>query len=231
MVQREELEKETKVFSRLTEELVADLQPVKPVRLGLFYVFGAGVGLVAICLMLVVLGPRSDLAGQLGSSSFLAVLAALSFVAISSVVLAVRVSIPGRRINRLLALTVVVAPPVLALTVFLLSPWGGSWPGWDGIVMGFRKCTGSIVVTAALPWAATVALLHRLAPFRYMLAGVFAGLSALTMGAVGLHFSCPVGNSFHLAFSHYLPLSVLSFAAGIPAAFLFRAMDGYRGQR
>ncbi len=52
---------------------------------------------------------------------------------------------------------------------------------------------------------------------------MFAGLSAFLAGALITELHCPEGSSYHLAFGHYLPISVLSALACIAAAVILRS--------
>jgi hypothetical protein len=172
--------------------LAADTAPVPrrsaPAQIGI--ALAAGVVLAAGA-MLLMLGPRPDLAQAVAGPPFWlkllfpVALAAASFSALT------RLAVPGVRAR---AGAVAVAVPLVllwlvAVAAYVAAPpperaalvWGQTW----------RVCTLNIVMIAIPVFAATLFALRRLAPTRLALAGACAGVLGGAAGAAVYAFHCP----------------------------------------
>jgi hypothetical protein len=206
----------------LIDRLVDDLHPVRPASLALVYAltFSAQVVVVAGAafwkglgveeLLRIYQGPMPILMAVLGVGGVLAALGAA------------RLSLPGRHVSAGRTAATLAIPAVLALGVVLLRPWGGDWRGAVAHWSEGLGCTVDIVSIAIPAWLLTVALLVRLAPLSPWRTGLLAGASALLQGALVMQLVCPVGDCFHLAISHYLPVAVLAVATGVLAGWVLR---------
>jgi hypothetical protein len=175
----------------LIDRLTQDLSPVDrhaAVRRMLLWL-GGGVVLSAL-MMLVILGPRPDIAQAAGSFSFWMKLAFMTAIAALAWVVARRLSAPGRDagfwpwlIGAVLALLFLGGAFQLIMTPAgeRLSLWlGYSWstcPTWVLLL--------SLPVMAALMWA-----IRAMAPTRLRLAGLAAGIAAGGFGAAIYSFYC-----------------------------------------
>jgi hypothetical protein len=98
---------------------------------------------------------------------------------------------------------------LLALTAAGAVGFAGSGSaGGRLLATAWMSCASAEVLLSLLPLATTLWLLTRLParPLRTLL----AGLSAATVGLLGLHLSCPVGTVTHLLGAHVLPWLALA---------------------
>jgi hypothetical protein len=209
------------------DDIVRGLEPVRPVRLGLLL---AGLIVVEVAVLLgmpAVWGWRSDLSQQLVDPAFLFVLTVLLVAAALSAWCALRMAIPGRDVPRARLWLLFGVPVAAAFLVVSLAPWGGSWQGIGPLWDGCWACIGVTAITALVPWVFVVVLVARLAPFRTLRVGMYAGLTAFLIGAAVTELHCGSGDAYHLAFGHYLPVAVLASITGfVVSAYLRRRGSG-----
>ena len=206
----------------LIDSLVAELRPVRPVSYARIVLGCLVVEAVVAVVALWAYGVRPDLGTRLGEPGFLAVLATLCLAAVGSAAVAVRSAIPGREARPSAARPLLAVPIVLTLLVLLFAPWGRAWPGWSRLVEGCWSCVGLTFASGVVPWIITVAVLSRLAPLRELRSGLFAGFAAFLVGALVTELHCPVADSYHLAFAHYLPIALLSCLTATLAVVVLR---------
>ena len=212
--------------SNTTKQLVHDLQPVSPVRLPFSIGLCLAIQVVAVLLGSYASGFRLDLAERLMEPSFVIVLSALIVGAVASAVVALRSAIPGRGAGNRTSGLLVALPVMLALIVGILAPWGGRWTSLPQIWGGCAGCVALSSTSAVVPWIVVMILVGRLAPLKYLRSGVYAGLAAFLVGAIVTQLHCPAGDAYHLVIGHYLPVSVLSAATSIFAAWVLRLRVG-----
>jgi len=200
--------------AEIIDRIVSDLEPVRPVRLRSFFLALFAVELLILISTPVLFGWRTDIAKQLADPAFVFVLTVLLVAAALSGWSALRMSVPGREVGGTPLSVLFAVPLVAALLVVIVSPWGGSWPGFSALMDGCWACIGVSTVTAVVPWIVGVVLVARLAPLRALRVGVFAGLSAFLVGAAVLQLHCGSNDAYHLAFGHFLPVAVLALLTG-----------------
>ena len=194
----------------LIERLVADLRPIAPGTVLRRIAVGAGVGLAASAvLMLVLLGPRQDFLEALSTeaywlkSAYTLLLTACGFWAVA------RLSRPaGEGIAPgLLAAALVSAFAGLALSRLIAAPAALQ----SGLVLGKSAlaCPWLIALLAAPVLAGLFWAIRGLAPTLLRAAGFGAGLMAGAVGAWVYAFHCPEGA---------IPFIALWYTAGIAIA-------------
>jgi hypothetical protein len=155
--------------------------------------------------------------------AFASLVVALVLGALAAAWIASRLAFPGRAVShggsRLLAMF----PVLLAAAVLVAAPWGGHWQSWARMSVESAGCIAVVVMTAALPWGATLYLMGRLAPLNELRAAMFTGLSALFVGSLVVQLHCPANSSYHLAFAHLLPVLVVSLLSCLAAVAVLRA--------
>jgi hypothetical protein len=172
--------------------LVADGRAVDPaaVARGFHARLGLGVAL-AVAAMLLVLGPRPDLAAAATLPMFWAKLALPAAVGLAAWGLVRRLGHPGMRLGRVPAAAL--APVALVWAAGALVLWQAA-PGQRlALLLGqtWAQCPATIALLSLPPLAAAVLALRRLAPTRPTLAGAAAGLFAGAAGAFAYAFHGP----------------------------------------
>lgn len=177
-----------------TDDLIAQLSAgLEPVKSGAVARLLAGAVIVGIAgsalLLLVLIGPRHNLAAAMTHPGMWTKLAYTFAIAAFGLWLVERAGRPGADMTRP---ALFLALPLLAIA--LLAGLQMSAPGADmpGLVMGHssRVCAALVTLTALPTLAATFWALRRLAPTRLTLAGAGAGLFAGAAGAFVYCFHC-----------------------------------------
>ncbi len=216
----------TKTAARTPDDfvagLVADLEPVKPVRL----VTAVALALALEILLAVVAGLAMGLPtkgfARLADPVFLGFVLLLAAGAGAGAVATAALAIPGRVVGGAWRAAVIFLPLLLAVVVVAFSPWGGTWKGfWMVLVEGIR-CTEHTLEVALPGWIAGLLLLRRLGPLDPVRVGLFAAASALLTSAIVVQLACPSCDSWHLALTHYLPVLFAAWAAGLLSSFVLR---------
>lgn len=187
----------------LIEQLTRDLEPVKPISSLVNVLLWILVSLISIFLILVAMPVRdfSDFASNSMTPIFL-----LWFL-FNSVILARAANIlgqPGRQHQRLilwsgLAIYFLSAGVLFALSLYLNSPliWNGG------------SCILGVGLLSAVPTIVFFVLIKKMAPTAPRLMGLILGLSAGSVGAFGIGFSCENSDPLHVLFFHLLIPAVL----------------------
>lgn len=201
--------------STLASALVDDLVPVTPLRLAREIGICVVAQVSAVLAAAWMLGVRPAAVERLGDPVFLVLLAVLAAGAVASVVTMASLAVPGRVVEALPRLVVVVLPVVLAFAVAVLSPWGGTWKGALAVLVEGFGCTRHTLVVAAPAWLAGLWMLRRLGSLDAFGTGLFASCAALLWSALAVQMACPSCDSWHLAMSHYLPIVVAAWGAAV----------------
>lgn len=190
---------------KLIDFLSTNVEPIQPGRLGkvLLLALVAG-GAAALCLMLVTVGPRSNL-GNASQIGFLALrlIFTLSLIATGSLFLA-KLMRPGRRTRG--------SWSAVILTFVALGIAGVSGlvsaSGWKPVTLGthWATCMYCIPLFAVLPYLALIWALRQGAPTRLKLTGGIAGIVAGALGAAAYAFHCP---------DDFLPFIAIWYTAAI----------------
>lgn len=206
----------------LIDSLVADLVPVRPVRLARMYVLTLCAQLLFVATAALFVGASSPALAKTSAVFFGALVALLAAGAFAAAVAAMRLSIPGRHVSDAYTLAVLCVPLLLSAAVVVAALWGAEWTGFAAHVGGGMPCTTETVKLAVPAWIVSLLLLRTLAPLSPLRVGILATVSASLLGAVVVQLSCANGDAYHLAISHYLPVVVAGLAGGGVAGLLFR---------
>jgi hypothetical protein len=200
------------VRSRIHDQLLDSLEPVKPLAGPGKFVFGfmaifAG---FAVPVALIFPSPESQGVSTPAGAAIVgvSVLAALMAAATLS-----REMVPGDRRNLPLALTLSTGTVGLLAVVALMTPWEMNAHFWMRITRCFIG--GSVLALPAFVLA--VMVLRRGAVLSPGAVGASAGLLASLISVVGLHYACPTLLAPHVALGHItLPIAgaLAGYAAG-----------------
>ena len=174
----------------LIAQLSSGLEPVKSGAVARLLLGATMMGMAGSAVLLMVLiGPRHDLASAMSHPGMWMKLAYTFAIAGFGLWLVERAGRPGAEMARP---ALFLALPLLAIV--LLAGLQMSTPGADmpGLVMGrsSRVCAALVTLTALPTLAATFWALRKLAPTRLTLAGAGAGLFAGAAGAFVYCFHC-----------------------------------------
>lgn len=176
----------------LVAALAADAQPIDRAREGRRFSTSLALGpVLAIVLMLLLFGPRPDLAAAALLPMFWLKLAVPALMLAAGWLLLRRLGHPGMRLGRspAAALAPMAAVWGLALVVLWQAPATERVP----LVMGqtWLQCPSAIALLSIPAFVLALRALKGLAPTRLRLAGAAAGLFAGAAGALGYAFHCP----------------------------------------
>lgn len=196
-----------------TDDLIAMLASGPDVRVGapparVTALPLAGAVLASMLLMLVLLGPRADLAEEMALPAFWMKVVFAAGLAGAGWLSARRLSAPGMRIT---ALPWWVAAPVAVLwcvacwTLLDAAPgeraglfWGSTW----------RYCPILIAVLSLPVLAAALHVMRSLAPTRLRLAGAAAGLASGAAAALVYCLHCPEMSAVFVGFWYLLGMLI-----------------------
>jgi hypothetical protein len=190
----------------LVGQLVADLRPVRPVRVGRMVACAVLLEIVVVRTVAWLFGFHMVATERVFDPAFAGLLVALASGAVASAVAMTMLAVPGRTVSSAARAFVLAVPPALALVVVVFSPWGGSFDGVVAVLLAGFGCTKNTLIVATPAWIASLLLLRRLAPLDPLRVGLFSACSALLAGALFVQMACPNCDSWHLAISHYVPL-------------------------
>jgi hypothetical protein len=206
-----------------TDDLIAllsdDLPPARRAQVPLLLALGLAAGLAASALlMLLVLGPRPDLAQAMSGNAFWMKFAYVLALGVLGLWIAERQARAGAdsRLPMLLLAAPVVAL-VVAASVELSAPRVDS----AALIMGrtWSKCALLILMLALPVYGGLLLALRRLAPTRLALAGGAAGLAAGGWAATVYAFHCPESTA---------PFIVIWYSLGIALSAVLGALAGRR---
>jgi len=202
--------------------LVADLAPVRPVRLARTVAVAVALEVAAVLLASWLLGAHVAAIERLADPMFAALLLVLAAGAVASAATMAKLSIPGRSVTAGVRVGVLAVPVVVAAVVVAISPWGGTWTGFAAVFTEGIGCTLHTIVVATPAWLVGLLYLRRLAPLDPLGVGLFSACTALLTAALAVQMACPSCDSWHLAISHYAPIVLASFVAALLSPSILR---------
>lgn len=205
------------------ERLVADLTPVRPVRLRRVVAAALAIQFGFVFVLAALIGVPPAALARLAEPPFAVMLATLALAAGLSATLAARLSVPGRFVSPALSAATLGVPVVLSVAVVLAAPWGAEWRGLLGHLSEGLHCTVEIVAVALLAWALSLSWLRRLAPLGSAMVGAFAAGTAMLQGALLIQMMCVEMDAYHLALSHLLPITAVALATAAVSGRLLSA--------
>ncbi len=206
----------------LVTELVADLEPVRPVRMLAAIAQALALEVAVVLVTAWLLGARMAGSGRLADPSFVMLLVTLATGGVLSAVAMTALAIPGRGLTPAWRGLVLALPLLLALAIVALSPWGGSFHGIVAVFVEGFGCTTNTLVIALPAWLAGLVMLRRLRPLDPLRTGLFASFAALFASATVVQMVCPNCDSWHLAVSHYVPILLAAWAGALLSPLLLR---------
>jgi len=209
---------------RLIRELAADLRPV-----ALFPQLRSLVASVVLlwasvaATVLLVLGPRADLAHVLASDrAYAAVVLGLTLAGIGGVLAGLAACVPGRESTRLAALTAAVSALTVAGVACLSSPSAASPTDLSSDL----ACV-SYAALLSLPlvaWISSRALRGFIQePSRVAVIALFG---AVAMTALVVHLFCPAAASSHFLTAHLGAAPLVALIAGVPLSVILQRLRG-----
>jgi hypothetical protein len=202
----------------LIAQLVAEAHPVR--RLwspGRRLTIWLGVASLSLGLVLL-LGPRPDIAVRLREPLFLLELATLAAAGVLLAGQALRHAVPGMESERVAG---VLGLGALGGALLLREPIQGALSMEAFVALG-APCAGTALGLAAGPWAALVIALRRGAPLSAARAGALAGGAAAVLAFLLLRLRCPVDEVLHVVAWHALPVVVAGVACTAVGSWWFR---------
>ncbi|MCB0345733.1 MAG: DUF1109 family protein [Bdellovibrionales bacterium] len=208
--------------SELTDRLVDDLEPVKPIPTAL-KLWAAWLVSAALVLLLSSLKSkiRPDLAAVAAEPGFLIQSAAIIAACASIAAMAVGLCIPGSR-NSLSLWTVIVGIgawiAAAGYEVFSHLQNGAS------ILAGYRPiymCSTAVLIYSIIPAAVFLFIVRLSSPLQSKRAAFLALFASGLVGTAALQISCANDNILHLLLSHWLPAVALGVLGLFLGQFLF----------
>ncbi|MFN7979236.1 MAG: NrsF family protein [Vicinamibacterales bacterium] len=176
---------------------------------------GAGVGLF---------GARRDLAAAVFSPLVATQLALLLVGAGLSVLVALRLSVPGAAGRRTAALAL-----VSAAWVALVAGWHVATGGTLAALVAeplHPSCAQTIATVALVPAVALAWMVRRGLALDPTRAAIAVGVAAASIGALGVSLTCPIVRLPHLVVAHALPAAVCAaLCAGLASSLLRRCVS------
>jgi hypothetical protein len=164
---------------QLIDRLCADLQPVRPGAVARRLAAGVGIGmLVSALLMLLLLGPRPDMASASATAMFWIKAAYTLAVAWVGLWAAERLARPGSDANQRIAWFTAPLGVVALLALAQLAAAPAPMRGPMLLGGSARVCPWFILLLSVPPLGGLVWAMRGLAPTRLRLAGAVAGLAA-----------------------------------------------------
>jgi hypothetical protein len=197
-------------------QLAAEAKPVRPlrpiaVRVAGWFVIAA----LSLAIVMLLMGVRRELGDAADRTDFAIEATLLLLTALSAVIGALLVSIPGagepRRVRwlplGLAAACLMLAAGELAYAAVTGAPTGRLTFAWH--------CVYKTTSVAIVPGIALFVMVRRGAPLRSAWAGLLAVLATAAIGVLGANIICPNDRPLHMLLWHVLPLVIF---AGFGAA-------------
>ncbi|HWK94960.1 MAG TPA: NrsF family protein [Pseudolabrys sp.] len=206
----------------LVQALVADRATAAP-PLGSQFAWALGAGLVLSAAgFLLVLGPRPDIAGAMGTVRFDIKLVEVLLLAATAFSLVLQVGRPmAVRGRRLAALAIA---PVLLLVAVAAELWVVPADQWLVRLVGTnsRVCLTAIPLMALPLLAAFMVVLRRGAPASGAVAGAVAGLAASGLAAVLYATHCPDDSPLFVAVWYPIAIGGVTLAGALMGRVILR---------
>jgi len=207
----------------LVSLLATDLRPVAAnASLHRFSAAMAVGGLVAALAMATGFGVRADLAVLALTPMFWVKLAFPGVLAAAALVIAMRLSLPGRLLGG--AWVGIAVPVLLVWAMGLAALLNAPAAEREGLLLGasWRSCSLSIAMVSSPVFIAVMWAMKDLAPTRLRLAGAAGGLLAGAVGAFVYAFHCPEMAAPFLGIWYALGMAIPALAGGLLGPRLLR---------
>ena len=197
----------------LIQQLAADASPVRPLpsttaRVAAWLVLAG----LSLGIVMLLMGVRRELGDAADRMDFTVEAALLLLTAVSAVIGAMLVSVPGAGLARrvrwipvgLGVATILLAAGELAYAAVSGAPTGRLTFAWH--------CLYKTTSVALVPGVILFVMLRRAAPLNPGWAGLLAALATASVGVLGANIICPNDRPLHMLIWHVLPLML--FAGG-----------------
>lgn len=208
-----------KDIDELIGKLSEELEPVKPLPHPLIQAIPYI--LISFAYMAVVVfyvGVRPDVAAKLGDSAFMIEIFLMGFLAITSTITAIYLTIPDMRGDKWL-----LAVPFTLLGAFFA--WVTIRSFTEGVHMPkihLDHCMGEGGYMTIIPLAVLFFLTKRGATTRPYLSFLMTIFAIAGLGYVGLRFTCMMDTIGHATVSHMIPYIVIGSLLGIAAKKIYK---------
>lgn len=200
----------------LIQQLAVEATPVRPLRpVAVRAVGWLALAGLSLAVVMTLMGVRRELGDTADRVGFTLEAALLLLTALSAVVGALLVSVPGAGMTRrvrwipvgLGVACVVLAAGELAYAAMSGAPTGRLTFAWH--------CIYKTTSVAVVPGIALFVMLRRAAPLQPGWAGMLAVLATAAVGVLGANIICPTNRPLHMLLWHVAPLMLF---AGLGAA-------------
>lgn len=207
----------------LIRSLAADGKPVRRVRRPLVRAAGWGVlALTSLAIALLLMGARRELGGGADRALFGVEAFLLLVTAVSAVVGALLVSVPGAArspLARWLPVGAAAASVAWVAGEVLYAVASGMPIGRFGVSW---HCVLQTTAVATGPGAVLFVMLRRAAPLNPGWAGLLATLATTAVGVLGANILCPTTRPLHILLWHVSPLVLFAGVGAALGAWLLR---------
>ncbi|WP_260482136.1 DUF1109 domain-containing protein [Sphingomicrobium flavum] len=183
----------------LIDSLADSAEPVRPMSVGQSRLMLGGAALFTVVAVLVLFGPRVDLAQGTASPVILMIAGLFALAAVASGWAATRLAQPavgGSQHGALWTVGAIALLPAISLIEFLLGNLAPAEP--EGVINCLTYGTlSSLVTLAVLTWR-----LKKGAPVLPERAGLYAGLAAGAVGAFAITLECNFDGLAHMTLGH-----------------------------
>ena len=194
------------LIAKLAQDTTAVKSAPHPLMLSLKWM---GLAVAYLLLSLMFSGLRPDILAKLHQPWFVAEIAALTGIFISTSVSAALLSFPDIHQMRKIAFAPVITFALFLAVLFLA--WQADNPPAPFPIHDF-ECTISITLFSVFPAAWALYSIRKLASTHYCLAGGIALLAAFSIGALWLRLHEINDSIMHVVEWHYLPMIVFGMA-------------------
>lgn len=176
-----------------------------------------------LAAIVVLVGPRADLATRLADPRFLLETLAALATGLTAAWATLASTVPGGERRRL-------ALPLVPAALWLAGIGEGCWREWlvmgpDSLTPALKpQCLPEIALVGVVPLAALVVLSRRGAAFTPHLTGALAALAAAALAAAALNLFHPAEAAMVTLVWHFGGIALLSLCAGLSGRRLFVAV-------
>ena len=198
----------------LIVQLAQSARPIRPLappglRAARFLV----AALLVMSVVIVMVGPRDDIASALGRPVFLASLAALLLMLMSGASTAFVLSVPGAEGSAAQRIV-----PLLAVAswsaIWMVSTFAGDASAGETTAPFHLACALTTALCAVAIGALLLTMIVRAAPLRTLHTALTASLASTAAGAAVAQVFCPLDDATHQLVGHVL-IAVAVMAAGM----------------
>lgn len=207
----------------LIRQLASEAKPVHPLRPTAWRALAwLMIAAIALAVVMLLMGVRRELGDTADRVDFVVEAALLVMTAVSAVIGALLVSIPGAGVDR----RVRWLPVILGAACVLLAAGELTYAAMTGVPTGRLTfawhCVFKTTSVAIVPGIVLFVMLQRAAPLQTAWAGLLAGLATASIGVLGANIICPTDRPLHMLLWHVLPLMLFAGAGAALGRWLLK---------